>query len=111
MRQFDMNKTKETLDRLLNQAKESVKVLETLQKEGMDRARTILQTQIPSADEAQKIANEKVKKTLKKLGFASRSEVRDLEQKVEELAAELRAQIAKVSRKNKGAKGEPEANA
>jgi hypothetical protein len=94
-----LKKTKATLDTLLAQAKESVKVLETLQKEGLTRAATFLNTNLPSKSAAQKLANEKLAAGLKKIGLASRDEVEELEKKVEALASELRAQISKVSRK------------
>ena len=94
---FNMKKTKEKIDKVLAQAKESMKVLEALQKEGLARAKTIMQ-QVPAKDVAQKIANERVVTSLKKLGLATRSEVRELEKKVEELASELRGQISQVSK-------------
>lgn len=88
---------KDTLEGLLSQAKESVKVLEGLQKEGLDRAKNYMQ--IPSKELAQKLTNEKVIAGLKKMGLATKTEVRDLERKVEELATELRSQIAKNQKK------------
>lgn len=94
---FDLTKTKEKLDKVMAQAKESMKVLETLQKEGMSRAKSILE-QVPAKDLAQKVANERVVAGLKKLGLATRSEVRELEKRVEELASELRTQINQVSK-------------
>ena len=93
---FDLKKTKEKIDSILAQAKESVQVLEALQKEGMARAKSLLQ--VPTKDLAQKITNEKVVSSLKKLGLATRSEVRELEKRVEELASELRTQINQVSK-------------
>ncbi|MEW6057192.1 MAG: hypothetical protein AB1540_11315 [Bdellovibrionota bacterium] len=107
---IDFKRTKETFDKLLSQAKESVKVLETLQKEGVARAKSYVTISMPSRDEAQRVANEKIIATLNKLGLATRTEVRDLEKRVEELASELRGQISKVSRKQKSAKSEREAD-
>lgn len=98
---IDMKKTKETLDKVLAQAKDSVKVLEALQKEGLARARSMMQ--MPSAELARQLTNEKVVASLKKLGLATRSEVRELEKKVEELASELRTQINQVSKASKKA--------
>ena len=104
---ISLNKTKETFDKLLAQAKESVKVLETLQKEGVARARAVLH--MPTKELAQSLTNERVVATLKKLGLATRTEVRDLEKRVEELASELRTQInqvAKTARKTQKTKSD-----
>lgn len=98
LKNLNLKKTKETLDKILVQAKESVKVLESLQKEGVARARAMIH--LPTKDDAQRMANEKFVMSLKKLGLASRAEIRELEKKVEDLASELRAQISKVSRKS-----------
>lgn len=93
---LNFNKTKQRVDRLIAQAKDSMKVLDALQKEGVARARALLH--VPSKDLAQKLTNEKVVASLRKIGLASRSEVRELEKKVEELAAELRTQISQVQK-------------
>lgn len=89
-----MAKTKETIDKLIEQARESVKVLETLQKEGLSKVVSML----PSKDDTKRITNEKIVSSLKKMGLATRSEVEELERKVEDLASELRSQIAKLNR-------------
>lgn len=91
---LNLKKTKETFDKLLAQAKDSVAVLEALQKEGVARAKEYL-----NSEKASLLTNEKIASTLKKFGLATRAEVRDLEKKVEELASELRSQISKISRK------------
>lgn len=97
----NLKNAKEKIDQLLEQAKESVKVLESLQKEGVNRVRSILQGS--SKDLAQKIANEKVVASLKKIGLATRAEVRELEKRVEDLASELRTQINQVSKASRKA--------
>ncbi|MGE4232223.1 MAG: hypothetical protein AB7F43_02740 [Bacteriovoracia bacterium] len=89
---------KEKFEKLLDQAKESVKVLETLQKEGISKVISIL----PSPDDTKKMTNEKIVSSLRKLGLATRSEVEELEKKVENLASELRSQIVKLNRKSSG---------
>lgn len=86
-----MAKTKETIEKIVAQAKESVKVLEALQKEGMARAKSMVH--IPTKDEA----TEKFIGALKKMGLATRDDVRALERKIEELASELRTQMSKMS--------------
>ena len=112
---LNFKKTKEKMDKIVAQAKDSVKVLEALQREGLARARSII-SQIPARDVAHKLTNEKIVASLKKLGLATRSEVRELEKKVEELATELRTQInqvTKVARKaqKKDKDGSADANA
>lgn len=91
---FKNAKTK--VEQILAQAKESVKVLEALQQEGMNRVRAMLD--VPAKNAAQKLANEKLVSSLKKVGLATRSEVRELEKRVEELASELRTQINQISK-------------
>ncbi len=88
------------LEKILKQAKESIKILETLQKEALDRAKIYIN--LPAVNEAKKISNEKIVATLKKLGLATQSEVRELEKKVEDMASELRQQINKVKKNNNG---------
>jgi hypothetical protein len=78
-------------EKLIAQAKDSVKVLETLQKEGLARVLAA----IPSKEEAQKITNDKIVSALKRMGFATQDDLHNLEQKIEELATELRSQITK----------------
>lgn len=97
IKNLNLDKTKESLDRILSQAKESVKVLEMLQKEGLERAKTWMQ--LPTKDETMNMANKKLVMGLKKLGLATRSEVDYLEKKVEDLASELRSQISKLNKK------------
>lgn len=103
---INFKKTKETLEKLLAQAKDSVQVLEALQKEGMARAKEFM-----NSEKASQMANDKLVSTLKKLGLATRTEVRDLEKKVEELASELRGQISKVQRTKSQKSKDTEANA
>ena len=93
-----VDKTKVAFDKLVNQAKESVKVLETLQKEGLEKAKSMIH--LPSPEETVRMTNEKISAGLQKLGLATRAEVQELEKKVEDLASELRGQISKLSRKN-----------
>ncbi len=80
------------LDKTVNTAKESIKVLETFGKEGLEKARQVAKN-LPSAEFAKSVAEDKLKAALKTLGLATRVEVENLEQKVEELATELRREI------------------
>lgn len=102
---LNLKKTKEKINKVLAQAKDSIKVLDSLQKEGLARARSIMK-QVPAKDMAQRIANERVVASLKRLGLATRGEVRELDKKVEQLASELRAQISQVSKAARKAKKE-----
>ena len=94
-----IKKTKDALDKFLSQAKDSVKILETFQKEAMTKAMGAIH--LPDTGEAKRITNEKIVAGLKKMGLATQSEVRDLEKKVEALASELRGQISKMKKTSK----------
>lgn len=108
MKDEKIKKTRETIEKLFGQAKESVKVLELLQREGMAKARSMM----PSPEETLKMTNEKIVSTLRKMGFATRDDVRQLERKVDELASELRGQLLKLQKKTGSkTKTEPEAEA
>ena len=89
---------KETLDKVLSQAKASVKVIESLQKEGIDRAKNYIH--IPSKEARRRFADEKILAGLKKLGLATREEVQELNDRLEDLASELRSQISKINKKD-----------
>ncbi|HRK02070.1 MAG TPA: phasin family protein [Oligoflexia bacterium] len=82
-------KTKETLDKILGQAKESVKVLELLQHEAVSRAKSVVAN----------LPNEKIAEAFRKMGFATRAEVEALEQKVETLAEEVATLTSKLQQK------------
>lgn len=85
-------KTKETLDKILGQAKESVKVLELLQHEAVARAKSVVAS----------LPNEKIVEAFRKMGFATRAEVEELERKVDALANEIASLNAKASQKKNG---------
>ena len=68
---------------VLNQARESFKLLEVLEKETIARAKTFVRNPLQTK------RKEKIFASLKSLGVATRSEVTELERKVELLTQEL----------------------
>lgn len=82
--------TMERFEKLLDQAKDSVKVLEALQKEGISRAKNYIH-----------FPDEKIAAALRKMGFATKEDLRELNDRMEDLASELRSQISKLNKKNK----------
>ena len=78
---------KERIEQILSQAKESVKVLEQLQKQGLSQAR-------------KNLSKDNLMKNMKKLGFATKDDVRELSERIDDLASELRSQISKLNRKS-----------
>lgn len=98
--------SKEKLDQILSQAKESVKALEALQKEGISRAQDYFKKSpaILAALEKEAFSKEAVVKQLKKLGIATKEDIRDLNDKIDDLASELRSQISKIKKESKSSK-------
>jgi len=97
-----MSLKNQKIDKIVAQAKESIKILESFQKEGLAKALAML----PTKDEAKRITNEKIVASLRKMGLATRGEVRELEKKIEDLASEIRSQMTKINRKGGGHKKE-----
>lgn len=82
-----VNKTKQKFADMLSQAKESLKLLGTLEKEAVAKARKLVK--LPSAAERKKLTNEKILSGLKKLGVATQGELEELQTKVQKLETEL----------------------
>jgi polyhydroxyalkanoate synthesis regulator phasin len=82
-----VKKTKNKVSQVLHQARESLKILETLEKETLAKARTFVRN--PLAMDRKRLTNEKILASLKSLGVASQSEVDELQAKVEHLENEL----------------------
>ncbi len=78
---------KERVAQVLHQAKESLKILETLEKETLARARNFVK--FPSASDRQKMTNAKILASLKKLGVATQGDLEGLQARVHQLEAEL----------------------
>jgi hypothetical protein len=82
-----MEKTKEKVAQVFNQAKESLKILETLEKETLAKARSFVK--IPTSAERRRLTNDRILNSLKKLGVATRSEVDTLEERIQKLESAL----------------------
>ncbi len=93
LKDVNFGKAKHRVDKVLGQAKDSLRVLESLQKEGLALAKSFIET--PVASRTKKFTNEKIAKNLGKIGIATREEVRALEKKIENLASELRSHLEK----------------
>jgi polyhydroxyalkanoate synthesis regulator phasin len=71
---------KAKVSQVLNQAKDSLKLLETLEKEALAKARSFVK--LPNPDD-------RILAGLRKLGVATQAEVEELKVRVEELEARL----------------------
>jgi gas vesicle protein len=79
---------KERIEQILNQAKQSVRALEDLQKSGMSHVHELLN-------------KKNLVKTVKKLGLATKEDIRDLNDRIDDLASELRQQISQIKKASK----------
>ncbi|MBL7715681.1 MAG: hypothetical protein JNL01_09455 [Bdellovibrionales bacterium] len=86
-------KAKETVNKVINQAKESLKVLEALEKETLAKAKVLVNVKLPNREETKKLTNAVIIENLKKLGVATQSEVETLKSKI----SALEEQIAQIS--------------
>lgn len=75
------------IDQAKHQAKQSLKILETLEKETLAKAKDFIK--IPISGDPKKMTNEKILLSLKKLGVATQAEVESLRMRVEKLEAQL----------------------
>ncbi len=80
-------KHKSRVSLVINQARESLKLLETLEKETLAKARTFVRNPIPA--NRKRLTNEKILSSLRSLGVATRSEVQVLDQRLQNIEAEL----------------------
>jgi hypothetical protein len=99
---FNVEKTKSKVSQVWNQARESLKLLETLEKETFAKARTFVKNPLPA--NRKRLTNEKILASLQTLGVASRAEIKALEAKVDLLQSELTALHALVAQTSGGAK-------
>lgn len=77
------------VSRVLTQARESIKLLEVLEKETLAKARTFVRN--PIRVSRQSLANDTIAASLRSLGVANRSDFDKLERKVASLENELQA--------------------
>lgn len=91
---------KERIESILNQAKESVKILESQARESVKilESAKIFET---LQKQGKKLSKTNLNKTLKNLGIATKDDIRVLNDRIDDLASELRAHIAKMNRKDK----------
>jgi hypothetical protein len=75
------------VSQVFNQARESLRLLEALEKGTLARAKTFVR--LSKATEQKRMANEKLLSSLRRLGIAPQSEVNDLRMRIEKLEAEL----------------------
>ena len=76
---------KKRVNKVIDQARQSLKILESLEKETFARAREFVR--IPLSGDPKKLTNDKILASLKKLGVAPQAEVDALRLRVEKLEA------------------------
>jgi polyhydroxyalkanoate synthesis regulator phasin len=94
-----------SVSKVIQQAKESLKLLEALEKQTIQRAKTFVRNPLPPR--STRLTNERILTSLRALGIASRQEVRELAERVSRLEAEIQSlQLAAAStpRKPRAAK-------
>jgi hypothetical protein len=85
------NKTKQKVSEVLNQAKESLKILETLEKETLAKAKSFVK--MPKLSKKRKqLTNDRILQSLKKIGVATHSEVQALEKRIHQLELAITSQ-------------------
>lgn len=83
----NVSRTKQKVTQVFNQARESLKLLESLEKETLAKARSFIKIPLPT--DHRRLTNERILASLKKLGVATHSEVTQLKARVEKLEAIL----------------------
>jgi hypothetical protein len=78
---------KKRVNKVIDQARQSLKILETLEKETLAKAKSFIK--IPIYGDSKKMTNDKILASLKKLGVASQSEIDSLRLRVEKLEAQI----------------------
>ncbi|MEK6580235.1 MAG: hypothetical protein AABZ55_13500 [Bdellovibrionota bacterium] len=81
------NRTKAKVSQVLNHAKDSLKILEMLEKETIAKAKSFIQ--VPLGSDPRKKTNEKINLSLKKLGIATKSDLDALKARIEKLEAQF----------------------
>ena len=90
------------VSQVIQQAKASLKLLETLEKQTIQRARTFVKNPLPR--HRKRLTNEKILASLRSLGIASRQEVRELAERIEKLEALLAAATVSAPKKARAPK-------
>lgn len=88
------------IDQILTQARESVKILETQAKESVKiiEATKFFETM---QKQGQKMSKDHLVKNLRKLGVATKDDIRVLNDRIDDLASELRSQMSKMNRRDR----------
>jgi hypothetical protein len=94
MAKKNLSSTKEKVSKVITQAKESLRILETLEKETLAKAKSFVNVKIPSAADGRRLTNDKILTSLRRLGVATQSEVDTLRARVEKLEGDLAAASA-----------------
>lgn len=91
----EVAKTKEKMSQVFNQARESLKLLELLEKETIAKAKTFVRN--PLGVDRKKLKEEKITASLRKLGVATQDELEALRLRMDRLEAALAAQSGTTS--------------
>jgi hypothetical protein len=83
------SQTKRKVSNAIQQAKESLKILETLERESFAKIRSLFK--IPTPEERKRITNERILASLRRIGVATQSDLDRLNAKVERLEFALEA--------------------
>jgi hypothetical protein len=83
----NLSNTKQKVTDFFHQAKDSLKILETFEKETIAKAKSFVK--IPNSTERKRMTNERILAGLKKIGVATQEEVNALKVKVQRLEATL----------------------
>jgi polyhydroxyalkanoate synthesis regulator phasin len=86
-KKMSVAKTKEKMTQVFNQAKESLKLFETFEKETLAKAKTFVK--IPISGNPKTITNDKILTSLKKIGVCTQSELESLRLRIEKLEGEI----------------------
>jgi tryptophan 2,3-dioxygenase len=82
-----MAKTKGRVLKIFDQAIDSLRVLRTMERGPLSKAKAIIQ--LSSAGERKRLTNAKILESLKKLGLATKEELDELKTRVEKLEVAL----------------------
>jgi len=96
LKAIKLDLARERMSQALTQAKESLKLLQTLEKETVAKAKTLVRNPIPK--DRQKLTNERILNQLRRVGVATQHEVEALRERVEKLEALLEGGKKKTAR-------------
>jgi len=91
--------SREQMSKVFKQAKDSIKLLELLEKEALSKAKSFVK--LPRGADRKKLTNAKILSSLKKLGVATQEEVLALRDRIEQLEGQLSAHESSSGHKKK----------